>query len=1046
MDALTLHCVERSWGVARAACMSSHVLSSTIACILVVGLAALNSHAQYFGQNKVRHQSFDFKVMHTEHFDIHYYDEEYKAAVEAGRMAERWYARLSKILNHELSSKQPVILYADHPDFRSTTVIPGHIGETTGGVTEGLRRRLVMPLAGSLAETDHVLGHELVHAFQFDITSRSGPMGALSGALRLPLWFVEGMAEYLSLGPVDAHTAMWMRDATAREKLPTIRELDHPRYFPYRYGQAFWAFVAARHGEQAIGGLLRAGARTGDVNAAIRSVLDTTTNELSQEWQMALLHHYEPILRKTSPADQEGQLLISEKKSGGGKINVSPSISPDGKQMVLFSEKELFAVEMFLADAETGEIRRKITRAAVDPHFDSLQFVNAAGAWSADGERIAFGTISSGRPEITIYDVKKNRTVREIPLPELGEVFGSTWSPDGKSIALSAVSAGVTDLFVLDVNTQTLKRLTSDSYADLHPAWSPDGKHIAFVTDRFNGDISELSPGPYRLALVDPTTGAIRPVSGFETGKHTNPQWTRDSGSLYFISDCDGISNIYRVSLNDRTIRQITNMQTGVSGITKLSPAFSAARKTERLVFSAHLDGEYQIFRIDSRAALAGKLPNVSVATLKPGLLPPQVPEGKELEGTVASLLKESTFGMAPAERFTTTEYKPKLSLEYIAPPNVAVGMSEFGTLIGGGTALYFSDLLGQHNLMTAFQVGTYGGFSDFGKSLAGIAAYQNQRSRWTWGFVGGQVPFITGGFGSTLANVGGQPALVEQDVTFWQINREVAGTLAYPFNRAQRIEFASGFRNIDFAAKARTRAFSLSTGGLLLDQSQEIPTPDSLHMGTASAALVYDTSVFGGTSPVLGQRYRLELGAAAGSVNYSNVLVDYRRYLRLTRPLTLAARFLHFGRYGGDAEDARLQDLFVGYPSLVRGYDAGSFSVAECGTNTSGRCPIFDRLLGSRIGVGNAELRMSMLGPLGVVPSRGFPPVETALFYDTAFAWTSDRQAEVRGVARKPVNSYGASLRFNILGFAVGQLSYVRPIDRPLKGWHWQFSLLPGF
>jgi len=303
-------------------------------------------------------------------------------------MAERWYARLSKALNHELSSRQPVIFYADHPDFRSTSVIPGHIGETTRGVTEGLRRRLVMPLAGPLAETDHVLGHEMVHAFQFDITSRAGPMGGLSGALRLPLWFVEGMAEYLSLGPVDAHTAMWMRDAVAHEKLPTIRELDHPRYFPYRYGQAFWVFVGAQYGDEAIGSLLRAGARSGDVSASIRSVLDISAEELSEKWQKALRRHYEPVLKKTNPASQEGQLFLSEKKSGSGKINVSPMIRPDGKKMVLFSEKELFAIEMFLADAESGEIQRKITKAAVDPHFGSLQFVNSAGTLAYPFNRV----------------------------------------------------------------------------------------------------------------------------------------------------------------------------------------------------------------------------------------------------------------------------------------------------------------------------------------------------------------------------------------------------------------------------------------------------------------------------------------------------------------------------------------------------------------------------------------------------------------------------------------------------------------------------------
>src|SRR5690348_8944088 len=145
MEALTLRFIPKSWLGPRPGRMHTHGRWWTIAC-LWVALAALTSHAQYFGQNKVRHESFDFKVLHTEHFDIHYYDEEHKIAIEAGRMAERWYARLSKVLNHELSSRQPVILYADHPDFRSTSVVPAHIGETTGGVTEGLRRRLVMPL------------------------------------------------------------------------------------------------------------------------------------------------------------------------------------------------------------------------------------------------------------------------------------------------------------------------------------------------------------------------------------------------------------------------------------------------------------------------------------------------------------------------------------------------------------------------------------------------------------------------------------------------------------------------------------------------------------------------------------------------------------------------------------------------------------------------------------------------------------------------------------------------------------------------------------
>jgi hypothetical protein len=116
--------------------------------------------AQYFGQNKVQYRTFDFQVLKTEHFDIYYYPAEERAARDAARMAERWYSRLSRILSHQLSSRQPLILYASHPHFEQTNVLEGRLGEGTGGVTESLKRRIVMPVGSGPAETDHVLGHE----------------------------------------------------------------------------------------------------------------------------------------------------------------------------------------------------------------------------------------------------------------------------------------------------------------------------------------------------------------------------------------------------------------------------------------------------------------------------------------------------------------------------------------------------------------------------------------------------------------------------------------------------------------------------------------------------------------------------------------------------------------------------------------------------------------------------------------------------------------------------------------------------------------------
>src|SRR5436305_2443270 len=204
---------------------SGRVIAAFAAATCFTIAASTPASGQYFGRNKVQYKKLDFQVLKTEHFDIYYYPGEREGIDIAARIAERWHARLQKLFVHELSGRQPLILYASHPDFEQTNIIPGELGEGTGGVTEPLRRRIVLPLAGPIGDTDHVIGHELVHAFQFDImmgpNAKQGPQGRNAGE-QLPLWFIEGMAEYFSIGPVDANTAMWLRDAARQEKLPSI--------------------------------------------------------------------------------------------------------------------------------------------------------------------------------------------------------------------------------------------------------------------------------------------------------------------------------------------------------------------------------------------------------------------------------------------------------------------------------------------------------------------------------------------------------------------------------------------------------------------------------------------------------------------------------------------------------------------------------------------------------------------------------------------------------------------------------------------------------
>ncbi len=1026
--------------------LSNFSMNRTQGCVLAAALAmtvafsggplVAPAAAQYFGRNKVQYKSFKFETLKTEHFDIYFYPSERAMVDQAGRMAERWYARLSHELGYGLTSRQPLILYASHPDFEQTNAIEGELDEGTGGVTEPGKRRIVLPVAGPLAETDHVIGHELVHAFQFDLTGQKPTSAGFAepAILRLPLWFIEGMAEYLSIGPVDPNTAMWMRDAAANNRLPTVRTLDSPRYFPYRFGQAFWAYVAHRWGQGAVGRVLKAAGHSGDAQRAITEALGITPDSLSKDWQRSVREWYAPIAAATLTARQTGRTL-EVPQHGRGVLNVAPALSPDGKQLVFFSEKDIFSIDMFLADAMTGKVIRKLTRTAVDPHLQSLEFISSAGAWSKDGRRFVFSGVVKGRPILRLLDVEAGRTVKEIPLHDLGEVLNPTWSPDGQRIAFAALAGGVTDLFWLDLETRELHRITNDFYADLQPTWSPDGRSIAFVTDRFSTDLDSLRYGNYRLASLDVASGDIRPLPGFADAKNINPQWSPDGKHIYFVSDRNGIADVYRLDLGDTTITQLTNLRTGVSGITSLSPAISYARAADRLVFTAYEKDAYDLYAIDSLTVLAGRPPTPLFADNLPGMIP---------VGNIAAPAESDTVSARPVPNvlanpsaFTVARYSSRLSLDYFAQPTIGVGTGSTGFVAGGGTALHWSDMLGNHQLTTVIQIDTGGG-PVWNNSAIG-AFWENRRTRADWGLGAIQYPIISRDFLLQTIEQNGQLVDQEIDFRFWEIHRDVLASMAYPLSRVQRVELTGGYSNISFPAQAETITTDAFSGQQISDNTGDLPTFPALNFATAGAALVYDNSVFGGTSPVLGHSYRFEADGNVGSIKYWTALVDYRRYVPLPGHLTFATRLLHYGRYGSGGEDPRLVDLVLGFPYLVRGFNDGSFS-SESDT------AVFNRLFGSRLAVANFEVRLPLLGVLGIIPSRGVPPVELAAFFDAGAAWTSEEKVRFLNGPRNGVSSYGGALRVSLLGFAVAELDLVHPNQRPGKSWYWEFSLQPGF
>lgn len=986
--------------------------AALLAVVCLLGVRA--AEAQQFGRNKVEYVDFDFRVLDSEHFSVHYYPSEEQAARVAMQLAERWYARLSHLLDHQLSSRQPLILYGSHPEFSQTNVVGSFLNEGVGGVTDSARRRIVMPFAPTLAETEHVIGHELVHAFQFDMTRKTGSLG-------WPLWSIEGMAEFLSLGRNDPGTRLWLSDAVRTNLLPE-REVEALRDFsPYRYGSSMWAYLASRFGDDVARDVLKSDA--GTFSARLKKVTGLSPEQAFTDWRADAVARFASA---PGPKREVTPLLRGPKQ---GRIHLGPALSPDGRHAILFSERDGLSLDLFLVDVKRGTVIRKLATTVGARQYESLQAIRSSGAWNANGSRFAFAAVEHGHPALVVIDMAGDGRDRKILLPSLGQVLSPSWSPDGRRIAFAGLAGGVTDLFVYDLARGELTRLTDDLYADLQPAWSPDGESLAFVTDRFSTDLKTLRFGATKLAILRLADRHVAAIAGPRGSSQTNPQWSGDGDALYFIADPRGVSNVYRIELASGALAQVSDVAGGVTGLTPTSPALSVARDAPVLAFTSYRHGGYDI-QLARGIATAGR---------------PVIDDGVGAEGAAVDaapvtaldrILADTSFALPALDATTPRDYAPRLSLESIGQPYLSSGGGPLGGFVRGGGSLMFGDLLGERRVATFVQAGNHL------RDLAVGVAYLNREQRWNWGGSAQISPSLRQLPRRDLIDQNGQAAVSRRTYYFEQMHMRADGLVAYPFNQTQRIEFDGGIQRVMYRQTVQESVRALDTAQLLSRSTSTVSGGSPATFGEASAAFVGDSAIYGPTSPILGARYRFEASSAFGDLSFNRVSLDYRHYVMPVKPITLAGRILHVGHYGPDAQDSRVLPAFLGSRQFVHGYGWDSL---KCGPVTEGSCDAWEALLGSRLLVANLEVRAPLVGLFTHDLQYGPVPAEVFAFADGGLVWSRPPAFVSSARDRRSVTSAGAGLRLNAFGLPL-EIAGVRAFDAPARGWSFGIAFQPGF
>ncbi|MEM6379597.1 MAG: hypothetical protein AAF705_15440, partial [Bacteroidota bacterium] len=748
--------------------------------------------------------------------------------------------------------------------------------------------------------------------------------------------------------------------------------------------------------------------------------------DLSKLWIQALKRQFEPFV--TNKEDGiVGKSILDEKD--GGRMNISPAISPDGRYVIFISEKNLFSTDVFLASASTGKIIKTLASTARSGNVDDFSFIESAGTWSPNSRQVAFVGFSKGKNVLVITDVKSGKTRSSKGIKGLPAFSNPAWSPDGKKILLTGKIEGQTDLFLYDIKSGALTQLTNDMYSELHPTWNPDGSQIVFSTDelamregRTNGKLT------YNLATMSVLSKYIDHYRVFPGADNLNPQ-VDASGNIVFLSNRDGMRNMYRFNPSEGTVAQLTDVPTGISGISQYSPAISIERKQERVLYTLYNKRGYNIYRAQDRELL-----NIPVdpndVTLEAAKLPRV---NARLTSRVDQQLNDLG-NIYNSEMVIAQEvpYKSKFTLDYIGG-GAGVGVGATNTLgtnagLAGAIDMLFSDILGNNQIFAT--VAMNGEVRDFG----GQVAYLNRKRPLNWGGAISHIPqrSIRGGF------VGFEPLPCEgcgdQAFERWAFDVfrffESKATLFTQLPLSQNFRLEADF---DFAIYSqsiiRDNNYYDGFGRLIFQERERLESAPSFNLMSVGGAAVGDNATFGLTAPLNGQRYRFGVRQYFGDFAFTNATLDYRIY-RFFKPVGFAFRAMHMGRYGEAANNGPLAPFFLGSPWFIRGFNGSALENLVVNGQIGQ-----DNLFGSKVVVSSFEVRIPFSGPeqLALIKS-GFLFTDLNFFVDGGLAWFNEQQFDVDNNLSgfsdaTPVFSVGVSVRANVFGALVVEPYLAKPL-----------------
>ncbi|MBU0983146.1 MAG: hypothetical protein KKA42_04700, partial [candidate division Zixibacteria bacterium] len=528
----------------------------------------------------------------------------YPTAKFCAAVMESSYVEISHELNYKLQRRVPVFVYNSHNDFQQTNIISSLLPEGVGGFTEVFKNRVVIPFDGSYEDFRHVLHHELTHAMTYDLLFGNNVSSLISRQrfFNMPLWLAEGFAEYSSRHGWDYQADMYVRDATINGYLTPPLYLGG--FLAYKQGQAMIKYIADKYGEDKLGEIFKKGKVHLTMDKALELTIGIKEEQLYKDFVKEMKRRYWPAIAERKEPEEFSKKLTNARKDGS-YFNEKPVFSPDGDKIAIFTDKSDYT-EIVLIAAADGKRLKRLVRSARSGDLESLHSYVSGISFSPDGRNLAFVAKSKGQEAIFLYNIEDDDIYLKHRL-DYYNIVSPRWSPDGTMIAFSALDNHKRDIFVYYIDTEEIVQVTDDRFDDMEPSWLPNSMDLVFSSDRphpegpgIDGDNAtyvsspgvimpgDFSYGAYNLFRTDLATKRIEPVL-VGPGQNRFPIVAPDGRRVAFISNRNGIDNIYIGHLDTLNNYAVTDILTGVRSI-------SWSPDGDKIAYSAFNQGAFDIF------------------------------------------------------------------------------------------------------------------------------------------------------------------------------------------------------------------------------------------------------------------------------------------------------------------------------------------------------------------------------------------------------------------------------------------------------------------